>query len=110
MALFVKRHDTWPHLRGRAEDENGAMPLASADSLAFRMTNGTTTISGVAHVIDPPDSDGNNWYYAWTSTDLNTAGTWKVELKVTWNAAASPPAVETVPSHGTATLTIEAEI
>lgn len=109
MASVWKQHDTWPPLRGKAEDDDGLMDLTAADSLKFLAKSGTDLIEGAAEPIDPPDEDGFNWKYVWEETDLAKTGEYKVELEITWDALSSPPKVQTVPNSGTQTLTVEAD-
>jgi hypothetical protein len=105
--LTLAQNDTWPPLRGRATDEDGAIDMTSADWLKFimRHQNGTPTIAGTAIVIDPEDADGMNWQYTWGATDLATVGEYDAELEIHWDDGATPPQIETVPND--APLTIE---
>lgn len=106
----IKQGDTWPPLRGRAEDSDGPMPLASADGLEVILKGDTVTITGVAAVIDPPDADGFNWRYVWADTDTAVVGVYQVELEITWDALATPPQVQTVPNVGFKTVEIVADL
>lgn len=105
----IKRHDTWPPLRGLAADEAGALDLASADSVKILMKSGSTLIEGTVDVIDPPDSEGFNWSYTWGEDDTGTVGDYAVELEIHWDDGATPPKIETVPNDGTLTLQIQAD-
>lgn len=107
MADTLKRGDTWPPIRGRASDEDGAMDLAAADYVLFLAKAGSTLISGTAFVIDPPDADGMNWSYTPDADDFSVIGAYKTEIEIHWDEAAVPPKVETVPNTGTETITIE---
>jgi hypothetical protein len=92
----ITRNDTWPPLRGVAEDADGLLPLADADSIEVHMKDGGNLIEGPAEVIDPPDADGFNWRYTWEAGDTDTLGSYDVELEVTWDSVATPPSVQTV--------------
>lgn len=111
--LTVKRHDTWPPIRGLASDEFGPLSLGDADFVKVLMKSGGTLITGLVTVHDPPltdpGGDDYNWEYAWAHGDTATAGDYKVELEVTWDDASTPKKVETVPNISTRTLTIEAD-
>lgn len=109
MPTTVKQHDTWPPLRGKAEDEDGLVDLTVADSLKFLAKDGVALIEGAAEPIDPPDADGFNWSYTWQAGDTDVVGEYDVELEVTWDAGTTPPQVETIPNEGNETLTIEAD-
>lgn len=108
----IKRGDTWPPLRGKAEDDDGLIDMSAADYVKVIMKSGATTIQGTvtpASDVDPAytandpdfavaDSDGFNWKYTWGATDTAVVGTYSVELEITWDAASTPPQVETVPN------------
>lgn len=112
----IKKGDTWPPLRGRAEDENGLMPIdetisdPNAEILIFfrHKTTPATFIQGTVTVIDPPDSDGFNWEFAWRAGDTAVIGDYDVELQITWDDTTTPPKVESVPNNkqNNPTLTI----
>lgn len=116
----VKRGDTWPPLRGKAEDEDGLIDFSAADYVKVILKAGATTIQGtVTPASDPdpawitqdpdfatPDSDGFNWKYTWAATDTALVGNYSTELEVHWDDSATPPQVETVPNGDNPTLSI----
>ncbi len=103
----LKRHDTWPPLRGRAEDSVGnALALVGADFLLFLMKTGATLVSGTAVVINPPDADGMNWKYVWATGDTDIAGTYQAELEIHWDEGTTPKEIETVPNDRTLEVVI----
>jgi hypothetical protein len=84
--------DLYPPMRGQASDETGVLDLTTASSLQFRAKSGATLVSGVAVADTPPiaDADGIhhwNWHYTWVAGDTAVAGTYFVELLVTWAGA-----------------------
>lgn len=108
--ITIAQNDTWPPLRGRAEDEDGPIDMTGADWLKFIMKSGALTVSGTATVIDPEDADGNNWQYVWGATDTATVGSYNVELEIHWDDLATPPQIETVPNEATRTLEIRDDL
>lgn len=106
--VTLKRGDTYPPLRGRAADEDGALPLADAISaggtILFLAKSGATLVSGTVNVIDPPDADGFNWQYVWDEGDTDVIGTYMVELEITWDN--TPHEVQTIPNDGYLSLEI----
>ncbi len=106
----IKRGDTWPPLRGKAEDEKGLLPLVDAAFTKVLFKSGILLVQGTVAVINPPDADGYNWRYTWKAGDTSVAGDYSVELEVHWNEAATPPQVETVPNGDNPTLTIKADL
>lgn len=107
--LVLKRNDTYPYLRGKAEDSNGLLELDKADSLKIILKDGATIIEGVAEVLEE-DSEGMNWQYKWEAGDTALAGEYKVELEITWDGGASPPQIDTVPNNGYATVEIQEDL
>lgn len=103
--------DTYPPLRGLASDEAGPVDLSTADALQVRIKSGATLITGTPIAVQPPASDADgreyNWEYDWALGDTANPGDYVVQLKVTWDAAAVPPQIETFPNDGGGTLTIE---
>src|SRR4051794_18539869 len=99
--LTVKRGDTWPPVKGRAADDDGALDLASAASITFLMKKTALLVTGTVDVIDPPDAEGNNWSYTWTAGDTDVIGDYQVELEITWAVGHT----ETVPNSGYSTIT-----
>lgn len=91
------QNDTWPPLRLRAADENGALDLTLAEELIFIAKQGATTISGTA-IAMAEDGDGFNATYTWKANDLAISGTYSCELEITWDSGTTPPKVETIGS------------
>lgn len=114
--LVCKQHDTWPPIRGGASDEAGLLPLGDADSIRLILKAGNRIISNPVQVIDPPEEDANepgrfyNWQCLWGADDTSDSGSYQVEMEITWDANASPPAVETVPSSGQKQIIIEPDL
>lgn len=108
--LTIKQHDTWPPLRGKAEDEDGLLNLSDADIIKFIMVSGATVVEGEVEVIDPPDDDGFNWKYVWASGDTAVIGTYEAELEITWDNASSPKKIQSVPNDGTLSVEIEEDL
>jgi hypothetical protein len=98
----LTKGDTFPPLRGAAKDEDGLMALAAADAVEL-VAVGPEVFGGAITVLDPPEDvgdpaspDGFNWRYDLEADDTQKAGGYVPWLKVTWDAAATPPAVEWV--------------
>lgn len=104
----MKKGDTWPPLRGKAEDEDGLVDLTEADDLTviLKHTGAGPTLTGTPVPIDPPDDDGFNWRYLFQAGDTDELGAYEVELEVVWDAAATPPSVQTFPTTGFNSLEI----
>jgi hypothetical protein len=106
----VKKNDTWPPLRGRAEDQNGdAIDLTAADETLIFMRHKTTPSTFIQGTVTPyvqPDSDGFNWEFVWRAGDTAVIGDYDTELQVTWDAGSTPPKVETIPNNRTNNPTI----
>jgi hypothetical protein len=102
-----KQGATWPPHRMKLADEDGTLlPLAEADAVAMIAQFGEEKIEGPLEVIDPPDEDGFNARYNWEAGDTDVPGDYEVEAVITWDAAASPPAVDRVPNGDNPTFTI----
>lgn len=98
--------DTWPPLTGTAKDANGTpVDLSTADSMRV-ISKGSkqspTTIAGTAvfatsDVVPGATGDGTdgNWMSPWGAADLTDPDSYIPELEVTWDAASTPPKVET---------------
>lgn len=111
-AITLKAGDTFPYLRLTASDVAGLLPVKDADKIEFFMKNAAgAKASGVMEVLDPPveDAEGEerNLEYKWNN-ETALAGTWKLEVKITWDEAATPDSIQHVPNTGTITITIEA--
>lgn len=105
--LTIKSGNTWPPLRGRAADDDGALPLADAEEITLYLKSDTTLITGTVEVIDPPDSDGFNWRYVWADGDTDEPGDYVGEIKILWDSSTTPDEIETVPNQDNVTVTIE---
>lgn len=97
-----KTGDNYPSIAGTVADANGPVNISTAVSLKFVAKSGATTITGVAVKDDVGDvPTRGTWHYVWITTDLAVAGTYQVEIEVTWPSSK----VETFPSLGTANPT-----
>lgn len=83
-----KRNDTAPSIAITCTSDGSAKDLTGAASAKFLM--GTIDGAGVATTkvegtmsFDADRSTGLT-YYEWQTTDLDTAGTYKVEVEITW--------------------------
>lgn len=111
-SLTIKVGDTWPVMRLTAADLTGPLSVKEADKIEFTMESAEKTkITGVLKVIDPPqvDAEGEarNLEYVWAAEDTKFAGTYKLEIKITWDEEATPPEVQHVPNTGTASVIIQ---
>jgi len=104
----IKKNDTWPPLRGRAEDQDGAMPIEetigdpNAEILIFlrhKTIPATPLIQGTVTPYAAPDNDGFNWEFAWRAGDTAVVGDYDCELQITWDSTSTPPKVESVPNN-----------
>lgn len=116
----IKRGDTWPPLRGKAEDEDGLIDLSAAEYVKVILKKDATVVSGTVTPASDPDpaytpadpdfatadSDGFNWKYTWGATDTALIGEYSVELEITWDTGSTPPQIETVPNGENPTLEI----
>lgn len=104
-----KTNDNYPSISGVISDASGALNIFTAVSLKFLAKSGSTTITGVA-VNDDDGTTPNRgkWHYTWGGTDLAVAGTYQVEIEVTWPSSK----VETFPSSSTnnPTFSVTADI
>lgn len=107
--LVIKRHDTYPYLRGQAKDEEGLLDLSEADKVKVILKSGETVIEGTVEVLEG-DPEEMNWQYKWKAGDTSISGTYSVELEITWDEGSSPPKVETVPNGGYATVEIKDDL
>lgn len=105
----LKQHDTYPYLRGRAEDADGVIELKEADSIKVILKSGATVIEGEVEVLEE-DPEGMTWQYKWAAGDTAIKGEYKVELEITWDEASSPPQIDTIPNSGYATVLIEEDL
>lgn len=109
----LKAGDTWPSLRGKAQDGNGvSLDLSGADliTVLIKHSSGSPLLTKTATAIDPLTNDGYNWVVAWNETDTEIVGTYKVETEVEWDNATTPPKVQTFPNTGTNELVIEDDL
>jgi hypothetical protein len=106
--LTIKAGDTWPPLRGRAEDQDGLLDLVDAEQILviIKHSSGTPLLVKDATAIDPPDSDNMNWNTPWDEGDTDVIGSYDVELEITWDSLSTPPKVQTVPNDNTMSLDI----
>jgi hypothetical protein len=92
--------DTYPPIRGAAEDNGTLLPLPDAEAIEFIAVGKTRVFEGAAIVIDPPEEvgvdpdapNGYNWKYELAEDDTE-----KVEdpgfapwLKITWDGKSTP--------------------
>jgi hypothetical protein len=120
----MKTGDTYPPLQGSATNAKGELlPLADADKLELTLKSATRIIQGEAKAIDPPipnpeDPEGPelNWEYEWAADDTTETddddveiahGLYEGELRVVWDEAADPPAVETLDESDNPTVEIK---
>lgn len=80
------------------------------------MKAGQRTLSNTVEVIDPPEEDANepgrfyNWRCPWNEGDTSASGSFQVEMEITWDANATPPAIETVPNSGQKQIIVEPDL
>lgn len=118
--LSIPQRQTFPYIRGQASDQNGPMPLLSAESLTLCIE----VIDGdlfelPASALDPTeptsvfkdangDDVGANFHapigLSGLTDDVTTA--LRGKLQITWDSDATPPLVEFVPSVGFMTFAI----
>jgi hypothetical protein len=91
-----KTGDTSPDITGTVSDANGPVNIFGATSIRFiaKAASGSP-IAGTAVKID----DGTvplrgKWKYVWGASDLAVAGSYEVEIEVTWSAGK----IETFPN------------
>src|SRR5215213_3776595 len=97
----IKKGDTWPPLQGRAEDQDGPLPVIEADEILIFLrhkVNVSTFIQGTVLAYAAPDDNGFNWEFQWRTGDTAVIGDYDCEIQITWDAVSSPPKVETVPN------------
>jgi hypothetical protein len=88
-------------------------PLPTADALAVHCKGPAHSISGTVTAIDPPTVIGGqvfNAQHAWAAGETANAELYDVELEVTWDSGATPPAVETFPNGTPPTLLITPDL
>lgn len=90
-----KTGDNYPSIAGVISDASGAVNISTAVSLRFLAKSGATTIIGTAVKDDVGDvPTRGTWHYVWGVSDLLVAGTYSVEIEVTWPSSK----IETFPS------------
>lgn len=103
--------DTYPPIRGMAKDENGPVDLTTADEVKFLAVGKTTVFEGDVVIINPPEDVGDsasplgyNWHYVLAAGDTATPGDFTPWLKITWDAASTPPLIEWLPGGDKITI------
>lgn len=99
MPTEYKTGDTWPPIKGTVTDANdAAVNIFTATSIRFiaKKVGAADTVTGAAVKLD----DGTlglrgRWQYTWAPSDLSVAGSWEVEIEVTWTAGQ----IETFPDN-----------
>jgi hypothetical protein len=104
------QHDTWPPIRLALSDENGLMDLDTAGTIVFRgkQSGGTHLFGGTATLL--LGDEDYNAQYTWTAQDLAVVGNYDCECEITWDAASSPPRVESIGSSSLPTVVVRAEL
>lgn len=99
MATEYKTGDTFPDLSGTVQDASGsAVNISTATSirLVAKRQSGSEVIAGVAVKDDIGDTPTRGkWHYVLQTSDLSVAGTWEVEIEVTWTTGK----IETFPDN-----------
>lgn len=118
--LSMPQRQTFPHIRGRAEDQAGALPLDTADELTLYIEiEGGALFELPATALDPDDptstfldEDGNE-VDANFEAPIGASGisddvvpALRGKLQITWDAGASPPLIQFVPRDGFMTFAI----
>jgi len=84
MATFTTG-DTSPALTGTCTSNGAAVNITGATlALHLRKPSGTT-VTKVASIVSGP---AGTWSYTWVTGDLDEAGTWRVEVQVTFSGGA----------------------
>lgn len=90
--------DTWPPLTGTVTDGAGnpvAINTASSVRMVALLQPGATVITGTTVIVDDGTAPNKGkWSYTWGASDLSAAGTYEVEIEVTWSAGK----IQTFPS------------
>lgn len=83
--------DTWPAITGTVLDGSGnPVNIFTAVSIKFVgwLQPAGATIIGTSGVVtnldDSTTPNRGKWQYLWAVADLNVAGTYEVEIEVTW--------------------------
>ena len=106
MGQSFKKGDTGEPYQGTVEDSDGAVDLSVSDGVEFYMENaetGNLKVDGGTMTIT--DAANGKVEYAWTSSDVDTAGTFKAEVKVLF-----PDDNRTFPSNGYKSIKIEEDL
>jgi hypothetical protein len=111
--LTMPQRQTYPAIRGRVEDQVGALPLADADSidLLTEPIAGGTLIELPVTVLDPEDPDSiftdvngseiaANWEAPIAVGFSDDLGQQRGKLKITWDSASTPPRIQYAPKVG----------
>lgn len=119
--LSMPQRQTYPHIRGRVEDQEGALDLSLADDLElFFEVDGTSPLFGLPAVALDPALPGSIFHDAngvevaanfeapiGTSGISNTVTpALRGKLKITWDATSTPPLVQWAPKTGFISLAI----
>lgn len=116
MPRTMKRGDTWPPITGTVRDADGPVPLGGADEVLLVLRSDDRRVEAVVAVVDPDarrgEPDAGKWSYTWQDGDTAYAGTYAVEIQVTWDAATTPPRIQTFPNSAgeNETLTIDNDL
>lgn len=91
-----KTGDTTPDIAGQVTDDGGAVDISGASSVRFIAVcpDREDPIEGVCNV---PAGASGIWSYTWASDDLDTAGTYEVEIEITWTTGK----IQTFPNNKT---------
>lgn len=99
MATEYKTGDTFPDLSGTIQDSLGnAVNVSAAISMRLLATRqgGAETFTGVAVKDDIGDvPTRGRWHYVLQPTNLSVAGTYEIEIEVTWSTGK----IETFPDN-----------
>lgn len=106
----VKRGDTPGIVRGTLSDHDGPVDISTASEVRLLIRKRNAPALKVSAVVTNED-DGTpaargRWSYTWAPADLDTAGTYDVEVQVTW---ADGDRI-TFPTHGHNELVIEGDL
>lgn len=103
MAFSIKRNDTRPLLVLNLTEDAVALDLTAADSAQVLMKNGAVLVEPATAITNAAAGEVTVTFIA---ADTATAGTYSVEVEITWN----PGEIETVPNSGYETITITEDL